>query len=873
MPTTLRPDHLLTCLVLLPILACQTPDPRQEGFPIVMDSNLQLELIATQPDIVTPIGLAIDGEDHLYVLESHTHSPLSDYQGPKFDRIKIGIDQNRDGHPEEWKIFADSITDGMNLAYGPDNTIYLACKDRVLAFRDTDRDLVSDQTDTLLLMKTPNGEVYDHAGILGVTLSPDGWLYISRGNTGGLAYEMTGSDGSTISHYGDGGNVIRMQPDGSQLEEVATGFWNPFGIKFSQAGRLFLSDNDPDSRGPNRLVEIVYGSDYGYQAIYGGSGIHPFLSWNGELPGTLPYAAPLGEAPCGIIDAGYSNFGAAYSGSMLASVWEENSIVRIPLTENGSTQTGEPEILIKGDSTFHPVAYAYDSHGALYFTDWVVRQYPNHGKGRIWRLSGPEDQPMAKPNVATSAKPKKDGIFVSRRLGPDNIEALITALQHGDAFTQTVARKYLSAPTYEQQVLELLTDESPDMRMQALLTALHSQATPDASILQPLLRDEREDIRRMTLVYIAKKSRTDLYDAVTAVLRDGHITPSLFETYLAAIRHLQPNFIEQYRKRSRRLAKQVERVLPEGYLLDLIRDPDLPAAIRAAALPYLQGEEVADPSLLELFEDAPASIQMGLLRLFTIRPNTEAAPKILQIVENVSADPELRTMALLSLSYQNGTYCEQTTALLTQVPTGFEQVALRYLCRCEEQEIVQKSVADFLGSLPADAAKDLQDIWNSCLGVAPDRSGPNSPSAWEGLINGQGSALLGKWVFHSRKAQCQNCHKIDGWGSDFGPALTHIGSSKSREQLLTAILEPSKEISPEWQGWYVTDKEGHTHYGRQIDVGFKNAELLLSSGEFITYEEPQSYGMSTTSLMPEGLENQLTVGEFNDLVTYLISLK
>ncbi|MEZ4828028.1 MAG: hypothetical protein R3C61_17350 [Bacteroidia bacterium] len=50
-------------------------------------------------------------------------------------------------------------------------------------------------------------------------------------------------------------------------------------MKFTSDGRLLLTDNDPDSRGPNRLIEIVPGGDYGYQSLYGGSGIHPF--WRG----------------------------------------------------------------------------------------------------------------------------------------------------------------------------------------------------------------------------------------------------------------------------------------------------------------------------------------------------------------------------------------------------------------------------------------------------------------------------------------------------------------------------------------------------------------------------------------------------------------
>lgn len=866
----LHPTFLLLVMGLITLLiSCKKNEViTDNGLPRVMDDQLHLELIAEDPEIVTPIGLIFDATDHLYVLESHTHSPLSDYTGPQFDRIRRGTDENGDGIPESWQIFADSIVDGMNLACGPDNTIYLAAKDRVLAIKDQDQDGISDQTDTLFVLRT-QADIYDHAGILGIAFSPDGWLFVSRGNIGGMAWEMEGPDGSRLDGYGDGGNLVRCRPDGSALEEVATGFWNPFGIQFSRQGRLLLTDNDPDSRGPNRLVEVVYGGDYGYKSIYGGSGIHPFLSWNGELPGTLPYAVALGEAPTGLIDATFSNFGDGYSGQILAGVWEENSIVRIPLRPRESSITGEPQVLIKGDSTFHPVAFAVNSQGELYFSDWVVRQYPNHGKGRIWRLSANNPQPPAKQTIAATPGASKGGKFLARYLSDGDREALMAALQAGDDFTRSAARKRFADPAYEQDLVRLLQDEDSELRMQALLTLFHSRLRPSSAALRNLLADETPGLRRMTLIYIALHARGDLYEDVVQSLYQGLISPDLFETYLATVRHLQPNFIDQYTHRSKRMAKQVELALPPNFLLSLIRDNDLAPEIRAAALPLLKNDPNTEAGLSDLLEQSAPPIQAALLEWYSQRPNAAAADKILQIARDPAATPDLRAQAILSLSYQNGNFCPEVADLLAENNAFFARVALRYLCRCAEDKDVQAQVNAFLPQ----AGVAGREIWSLCQGKVETGDRPATDQEWAKLIDGQGNAVQGRWVFHLRQAQCQSCHRINGWGGDFGPDLSHVGSSKSREQLLTAILEPSKEISPEWQGWYVTDKEGTTHYGRQIDVGFKNAELMLASGEFVTYKEPQRYGMAESSLMPEGLEAQLSVAELNDLVTYLMSLK
>jgi putative heme-binding domain-containing protein len=139
------------------------------------------------------------------------------------------------------------------------------------------------------------------------------------------------------------------------------------------------------------------------------------------------------------------------------------------------------------------------------------------------------------------------------------------------------------------------------------------------------------------------------------------------------------------------------------------------------------------------------------------------------------------------------------------------------------------------------------------------------------LASEEGRSERGRRVFFSRQAQCSTCHRIAGWGGDFGPNLTNVGLSKSREQIARAILQPSEEIAPEWQGWFVKTSDGQTHVGRQIDVGTNNVELLLVSGEFENYKEVESYGMAAASLMPEGLYHHLSAEDFRDLVTYLAS--
>jgi|TARA_B110000116_G_scaffold243653_1_gene233618 hypothetical protein len=196
---------------------------------------------------------------------------------------------------------------------------------------------------------------------LGITFDDENHLFISRGNVGGEYYRIEGKDGSVVEGYGDGGNVIRADVDGSNVEEWATGFWNSMDLKFDHKWNLLLVDNDPDTRGPNRLLRVLKGGDYGHIHMFGGGGRHPFQGWDGSFPGHLPFLSGTGEAPSGILDV--SGVG---EHSVLVTVWNENTIERHTFLDNG---TVEKTIFMSGEKDFRPVALDQDSEGNLFITD------------------------------------------------------------------------------------------------------------------------------------------------------------------------------------------------------------------------------------------------------------------------------------------------------------------------------------------------------------------------------------------------------------------------------------------------------------------------------------------------------------------------
>ncbi|MCH8922673.1 MAG: hypothetical protein IIA67_05940 [Planctomycetes bacterium] len=368
--------------------------------PRVLDERLKIELFAAAPQIVTPTGIAVDARGRVLVIESHTHFRPKDYQGPAADRIRMFEDTDGDGRADRVTTFFEGTRHTMNLAIYRDGSVFVATRNEVFRLFDTDGDGKSDRRVSIAKLDTLGD--YPHNGLSGFAFDAAGNVYFSFGENLGADYRLVGSDGRTLSGGGEGGNIYRCRADGSGLEQIATGFWNPFHLCLDAYERLFAVDNDPDWRPPCRLLHIVPGGDYGYRFRNGRRGLHPFTSWFGELPGTLPLVAGTGEAPSGVLAYESDNLPADYRGDLLATSWGFHAIQRYRMQPRGASFQSAAETIIKGDQQFRPVGIALAPDGSLYVSDWGDRSYHVHGKGRIWRISA-----VKEPKLTRAVDPRK----------------------------------------------------------------------------------------------------------------------------------------------------------------------------------------------------------------------------------------------------------------------------------------------------------------------------------------------------------------------------------------------------------------------------------------------------------------------------------
>jgi putative heme-binding domain-containing protein len=641
---------------------------------------------------------------------------------------------------------------------------------------------------------------------------------------------------------------------------------------------LFCADNDPDARGPNRLVHVIGGGDYGYKSMFGGGGNHPFQSWNGELPGTLPLAAGLGEAPCGVIDASLAALPGQYRDSLLVTVWGEHNMTRAKLRRSGVSVKAETEILIEGGQDFRPVGIAADGEGVIYFADWVRRDYPNHGKGRVWRLAAKKGVETVKPRRAFDVPVADEGATRLTELDLSRDDAVLeAALSSIDPFERSAAVTALARPEFWEKARRAVAHAKADVRLGALLALRKTRCEDAGPIARRLLADADPVVRRMALVWAGERGMESLRDDIRKAIEAPGVSAGLFETYLAASECLTPEFVSALRSGKETKANKLPRRLDPGVVESIVRDESAAGALRALALTRLMRPEAQEnfEALKKLVASAEPRLRLEAVRTLASTRHKEAAGVLLGVVSGLGAPGDVRAEAVLAL-LQHGEFAEKILPLLGDGDGAVRVEAARVLRAHVSEPPVRAALAERLKVVEASGgdARLAEQLRFAVQSSTKER--PESVEAWQSALSDGGDPASGARVFQSANVGCARCHTVNNRGGRIGPDLSNVGQSLARAKIVRAIVRPSDEYSIDWQAWFIKTRDGDTHLGLQLDLKDEGAiELFTLDGKTAHFKgkDVAGYGALKQSIMPEGLEAGMSVEDFRDLVAYLESLR
>lgn len=823
--------HCLPLILAFAITTSPRSRGQETGRPEVRLEGWKIERVVSEPELVTPVGCTFDSAGRLLVIESHTHFPPEGYAGPKTDRIYRFDDSDGDGVLDRQQLFYEGGVATMGLAVLPDDWVVVATRSEVIKIRDADGDGVAEEKEVLLTHQTESQ--YPHNGLAGLTLGPDGVLYVGQGENLGESYSLIAADRSRQVGGGEGGNVFRVAQDGSSLERFATGFWNPFSLHFDQAGRLWTVGNDPDSMPPCRLLHVVEGGDYGFQFRFGRPGTHPLQSWNGELPGTLPMAAGTGEAPCAVAQVG---------DALWVTSWGSNRVERYQMQDAGATLTGKMDVVVQGGPMFRPVGMAVSDDRSIYLTDWVDRSYPVHGKGRLWRLSPIEGGSETKAGViADLTDIQKNARQLARDASVSKRERM-SALENDDPFVRQAA---VTGLVRSGQIDELSRASATSTRQRVgLITAWRWRELchPDSVSAEQRQRwlawglaDESPEVAIAALRWATERKCVPLSDAIEALLNRDNLTPTLLSGTIASLAFLRAGTAKEGAKDAPR----------EKLLYDIATDSQRAPRIRSLAIAMLPAKRKRpDAEELARWVAAEKDRRFGgeIVRLLVQRGEPADFELLAALAADESLEDQVRADAIGGLSRNAGPYSRLLNR--SSIPSRPDAV------RTEAKRVLKR--------VRSQGANDYPPL--------------NDKAGWEKLTGTGGDPQAGRRVFF--RTTCANCHAHSGRGSKVGPDMTNLTGHMTRARLVESILMPSREVGPLFVTWKVLTVDGKILTGMKLDRPGRDGALRLLGAEGgvfeIALDDIEDQSPDAASIMPTGLEQTMSPEEFRDLIAFLV---
>jgi putative membrane-bound dehydrogenase-like protein len=204
--------------------------PQESMSLIQVPVGFELQLFASEPDVVNPIYMNWDERGRLWVIETVDYPNEIKEEDVGDDRIKILEDTNRDGKADKFTVFADGLNIPTSFVFS-NGGIIVSSAPSFLFLKDTTGDDKADIKQTLL---NGWGKWDTHAQASNLRYGFDNTIWGVVGYSG-----FKGKMGNDSLKFDQG--IYRFTPDGKMLEYLSTTSNNTWGLGFSEENDVFVS--------------------------------------------------------------------------------------------------------------------------------------------------------------------------------------------------------------------------------------------------------------------------------------------------------------------------------------------------------------------------------------------------------------------------------------------------------------------------------------------------------------------------------------------------------------------------------------------------------------------------------------------------------
>ncbi len=737
----------------------------------------------------------------------------------------------------------------------------------LVVFEDTDHDGVADGPSKPLIQNISSPKFLrdrgtDHA-TNGIRMGIDGWIYIAVGDFG--FHNAVDRSGKKLTMLG--GGIVRVRPDGKEMEVYTHGMRNIYDVAIDPYMNIFARGNTNDGGGWNiRFSHQIQSGEYGYPVL--------FKHFTNEI---IPALVDVGGGSgAGSLFMDDPHWPKPYNQVPMMADWGRNQLYIHRVTEDGASFTQEQEAFINLPQI---TDLDIDGSGQLFLSAWDGAGYKgDSSKGFIVRAVPKDWEYNAFPDLNEASTEElaallKSGSAVTRLQAQ---QALLTRSEEATAAAAWEIAADQSLPLYsrvagiftyaqaakENGVDNLVTLISDDKVKEFALRALADRkAFLEDVPLEPFVQSLNDPSPRVQAAAIVGLGRLGRQEAAPALLNipvpdsfvapvkgtEGpHATPNaaIIPAHLAVRALVSLDAVEACMQ-----AVGTERNTLALWALRYMHDP---AAVQGLIAAYEKSDETTQKkeiltTLSRLYQkEAPYDGSWW----WSTRPDTHGPYYKTTTWES---SPIIKALLVKERNKATASGKEFFADLNGKHRMGITEFGGEEVLAAQENEV----------------KVDLDKIRNE--------KGQIGKSSIEDVMLAldqvKGDPALGKTIFTQQG--CVACHSISTSETMKGPFMGQIGSIMTREQIAESILKPNASISQGFASVQIATKDGKNLTGFVSEESADRLVVRNIAGQVFTVnkENIETRKELETSMMPAGLANALSYEEFAALVTFLSQQK